>query len=129
MDQQKGADPITAHDPERSDKPLGRGLEQISHLFLSRRASDLRAGEQPAGRLPEATTLQTQPRPPTRSLALLPNASVTKTRLAAMLREVQDALEDGLQVIDVSIPCHPYGEIDLLAVDRTNQLTVIDFET
>ena len=129
MDQQKAEGSITAYDAERSDKPLGRGLEQISHLFLSRRASDLRAGDQTPGRLPESTTLQTPERPPTRLLSLQPNASVTKTHLAAMFKEVQGALEDGLRVVDTSVPCHPYGEIDLLAVDRTNRLTVIDFET
>jgi len=129
MDQQKGEDPISAQDAERSDKPLGRGLEQISHLFLSRRASDLRAGDQLPGRLPESTTSQTQPRLPARMVYLQPNTTITKSRLAVMLREVQGALEDGLRVIDLSVPCHPFGEIDLLAVDRANQLTIIDFET
>jgi hypothetical protein len=103
------------------------GLEQISHLFLSRRAT---CG-QVSNRLAVCRKQQPcRPSPaPTRSLAVQSNTSVAKTRLAAMLREVQGSLEDGLRVLDVSVPCHPYGEIDLLAVDHTNQLTVIDFET
>jgi hypothetical protein len=38
------------------------------------------------------------------------------------------ALESGLRVVDFEIPCAPCGEIDLLAIDRANQLTIIDFE-
>jgi hypothetical protein len=41
---------------------------------------------------------------------------------------MDDALESGLRVIDFAIRCVPCGEIDLLAIDRTNQLTIIDFE-
>jgi len=39
------------------------------------------------------------------------------------------AIEEGLRTIDAKMPCHPCGEIDLLAVDRTRQLTIVDFET
>jgi hypothetical protein len=46
-----------------------------------------------------------------------------------MVRDLQGALEEGLRVIDASVPCHPAGEIDLLALDRTNQLTIIDLDT
>ncbi len=34
-----------------------------------------------------------------------------------------------MTTIDAGIPCPPYDEIDLLAVDRLSQLTIIDFET
>src|SRR4030095_10938753 len=37
-------------------------------------------------------------------------------------------VEDGLRTIDARIPCHPCGEIDVLAVDRAGRLTVIDFD-
>jgi hypothetical protein len=43
--------------------------------------------------------------------------------------ELDGALEEGLRAIDANIPCHPCGEIDLLAVDRASQLTIIDFDT
>jgi hypothetical protein len=46
-----------------------------------------------------------------------------------MLRGLEGALEDGLRTIDAAVGCHPCGEIDFLAVDRSNQLTVIDFDT
>jgi len=45
------------------------------------------------------------------------------------LREFAGALEDGLKPIDANIPCHPCGEIDLLATSRSSQLTIIDADT
>jgi hypothetical protein len=54
---------------------------------------------------------------------------VTKDQLAVILMDFHSALDEGLRAIDEKIPCHPCGEIDLLAVDRTSQLTIIDFET
>jgi hypothetical protein len=106
----------------RPDKPLGRGLEDISHLFLSHRASEPPAGTPSAARPAERLT-------PRGGMALLRPASVTRDRLTALLMEFTGALEDGLRAIDASVPCHPCGEIDLLAVSRGSQLTVIDVET
>ncbi|PYN52617.1 MAG: hypothetical protein DMD97_00655 [Candidatus Rokuibacteriota bacterium] len=55
---------------------------------------------------------------------------VTRDRLAAILPlDWSGALEEGLRTIDAKIPCYPCGEIDLLAVDRTSKLTIIDFDT
>ena len=54
---------------------------------------------------------------------------LTRDRLAAILPlDWSDALEDGLRTLDARIPCHPYGEIDVLAVDRSGKLTIIDFD-
>lgn len=96
------------------DRPLGRGLEEVSHLFLTR-----------AVRSPEHSP------PPPRArggIALLRPVSLTRDQLANILMEWGGALEEGLRAIDAKIPCHPVGEIDLLAVDRASQLTIIDFE-
>lgn len=111
------------------DKPLGRGLEQISHLFLTQKLNDSRADNPIPRRLPDAALAPTPVRQDSRSILLQPSTSVTRARLVAMLREFQDALEAGLRVIDVLLPCHPYGEMDLLALDRSNEITIIDFET
>jgi hypothetical protein len=54
---------------------------------------------------------------------------VTREQVGAALREYLGALEEGLKGIDASIPCAPCGEIDLLAIDRASQLTIVDFET
>jgi len=110
----------------RPDKPLGRGLEDISHLFLSHRASEPPASVPPAARPTEPPSPPVAPRG---GMALLRPASVTRDRLTSLLMEFAGALEDGLRAIDASVPCHPCGEIDLLAVSRGSQLTIIDVET
>ena len=129
MDPQKPEDSTTARATEYADKPLGRGLADISHLFLSQRTPEAAGRERPPARLPERTPIQSQPGSQARTVLLQPGTSLTRAALVALLKEVQDALERGLRVIDAHIPCHPYGEIDLLALDRMNQLTIIDFDT
>jgi len=110
---------------DQPDRPLGRGLEQVSHLFLSQRAEQ--TGAEPAGSWrPERPAPRQEPAPD--AVLLRAAASVTREQLAAALKSMDGALESGLRVIDFEIPCAPCGEIDLLAVDRTNQLAIIDFE-
>jgi hypothetical protein len=107
-------------------RSLGRGLEDVSHLFLSPRTGDA------------STSTGTPDGPPAPAssspgsgagIVLLRPMQVTRDRLATVLMEGDGALEDGLRAIDAKIPCHPCGEIDLLAVDRASKLTIIDFET
>jgi hypothetical protein len=62
-------------------------------------------------------------------LLLRPAAQITRERVGAALREFLAALEEGLRSIDVGISCPPCGEIDLLAIDRASQLTIVDFDT
>lgn len=126
MDPLKPDEPTGAQGLERPEKPLGRGLEQVSHLFLSPKPNTRRMGD------PPTTPKPGQPAAPgleERSILLQPSTALPKTRIVAMVRQFQDALEEGLHVIDVLLPCHPYGEMDLLAVDRANQLVIVDFET
>jgi hypothetical protein len=105
------------------DRPLGRGLEHVSHLFLSRETP-------PSERATVRPSERSSPPPRSREgLALLQPSPVTKERLAGALMEFDGALEQGLRAFDAKIPCHPCGEIGLLAVDRASQLTIIDFET
>ena len=109
----------------RSDRPLGRGLEDVSHVFLSQQAEggSMDPGCRPAGRpLPGEGTAPS-------ALLLRPAAQVTREQVGGALREFAGALEDGLKGIDAGIPCAPCGEIDLLAIDRAGQLTIIDFDT
>lgn len=113
MDEHKTGDGAGNADGQgRSDRPLGRGLEDVSHLFLSQRAPEPeRSSAPPAAR---------------GGVALLRPASVSKERLAAVVKEFAGALEDGLKPIDANIPCHPCGDIDVLAMSRSSQLTIID---
>lgn len=108
----------------RPDRPLGRGLEDVSHVFLSPRTEP----EPPAAPVSER-------RPPARErsgpspLLLQPAAAVTREQIAATLREFDGGIEVGLRAIDARIPCDEIGEIDLLAVDRAGLLTIVDFDT
>jgi hypothetical protein len=111
----------------RTARPLGRGLEDISHLFM-RRSTDAPQ----AGRYRDAPEPERRPSPSgTRfgaSLLRHPEA-LTREQLVATLKECPGALEDQLRVLDIGIPCSPFGGIDLLAIDVANQLTIIDVET
>lgn len=94
------------------DKPLGRGLEEVSHLFLSQK-----------------TPVSSQPGVPAGIVVLRPGPCFSKDRLAAALMELEGAIEEGMRGIDANVPCDAGGDIDLIALDRANQLTVIDFDT
>lgn len=52
-----------------------------------------------------------------------------REQVAASLREFEGAIETGLTSLDGPIPCAPHDDIDLLAIDRGSQLTIIDFDT
>ena len=111
----------------RLDRPLGRGLEDISHLFQSGRNSETAANHHPPGSSPQRATAPQG----SRAVAVLlgSKTSLTRDQLASRLKEYHGALEDGLTSIDSEIACPPCGEIDLLGLSRSNQLTVIDFDT
>jgi hypothetical protein len=111
--------------PDRPDRPLGRGLEDVSHLFLSQRHEQAGAEAASSWR-PERPAPRQEPAPD--AVLLRPAAPATREQLAAVIKAMDDSLENGLRVIDFEIPCAPCGEIDLLAIDRTSQLTIIDFE-
>jgi hypothetical protein len=96
------------------EKPLGRGLQDISHLFLSKRTT------------PSAPT---QPEGRPRSLLLKASVPASRNALATILTDLDGGFAEGLRVIDTALPCNPYGHIDLLALDGSNQLVIIDFET
>lgn len=117
MDQNDSGDAKNVH-----GGALGRGLEQVSHLFLSPKPGDAPA---PAPELESSA-----PAGPGRNVVVLRSVQLSRDRLAAILPlDWSGALEDGLRTIDARIPCHPCGEIDVLAVDRTSKLTIIDFDT
>jgi hypothetical protein len=94
---------------QRTERPLGRGLEDVSHLFLSRQREEREEREGAA--------------------VLRAAEPITREKLRLTLRECQGALEANLRTIDACIPCGPVGNIDLLAVDAANRLVVIDIES
>src|SRR2546428_11429713 len=102
------------------DKPLGRGLEAVSHLFLSRKTADASASDRATARSPEPS-----PAPPGSrgGVALLRPAPITRDRLAAAPMEFDGALEGGVRAFDGKIPCPSCGEVRLLAGDRAGPPT------
>ncbi len=109
-----------------SARPLGRGLEHVSRVFLTQQSAEKVAD--PGGERPLVRPLPRGGSGPG-ALLLRPIAHITREQVAAALKDFAEALEDGLRQIDADLPCAPCGEIDLLAVDRANQLTIIDFDT
>jgi hypothetical protein len=120
-----------ADDADRSDKLLGRGLEDISYLFLSQPTNEFDTRE-PGWSRPSANMGE---RPASSGshggTVLLKREQIgsDKSRLIALLRGCDTALEESLHAIDANVPCDPYGEIDLMAIDQASQLTIIDAET
>jgi len=112
--------------PRPSDRPLGRGLEHVSRVFLTQPPPERFTG--PGGDRPPGRPLPGD-QPAASALLLRPAAELTREQVAAAVKEFAGALEEGLTVIDGGISCAPCGEIDFLAVDRMNQLAVVDFET
>lgn len=114
----------TAPPPPRA---LGRGLEDLSHLFLARRPEKGPDVEPTPAPTPDAGLVSTTARA---GMMLLRRASpLTKSQVIAVLRERWDAIEERLRAVDSSVPCSPCGVIDVLAVDAASRLVVIDIDT
>ncbi len=110
-----------------SEERLARGLEDVSHLFLSQPSAgsstkppDLNAS--PKFESPESA-------PPNIAIPLHPHPTVDRVLLISLLKINADVLEKNLRVIDVDVPCNPYGALDLLALDRFNQFCIINIDT
>jgi hypothetical protein len=100
-------------------------LEQVSRVFLTQESTektDPRAERPPGRPLPQEEAASG-------ALLLRPAAQLGREQVAAALKEFVGALEEGLRIIDGGIPCAPCGEIDFIAVDRMNQVAVVDLET
>jgi len=129
----KSADESTVEAPKpsgsrRERKRLGRGLEDVSHLFFSESTEEPDA---PPDR--PATDVEPEGKPMGRSsngvVVLRPTGAVAKDEMTAAIKAQTEVVESGLQVIDESVPGDECGIIDLLAVDRAGQLCIIDINT
>jgi len=113
-------------DEESSEQHLrvGRGLDQVSHLFLSHVAERAARGRSGNGsELPE----HAQENQPLELVRRAPRAP-DRVRLVSLLHEQPEALKEGLKVIDADLPCETPGNVELVALDTTNRLVVIDVE-
>jgi len=105
-----------------SEKRLARGLEDVSHLFLS--PTSARPSIKPREKNSSPECLPPESAGPKMSIPLRPHPKVDRELLISLLNTNAAVLEDGLRSIDKGVPCNPYGTIDLLALDRRNQLCI-----
>ena len=96
--------------------PLGRGLQDVSHLFLS--------GSRPAA---PAETVTGDGHEAPRLLQGCP--APDRQQLVSFLGRHIGALEAGLEVLDAGVPCESCGEIDLLAIDGSHRMAIVDLDT
>lgn len=108
----------------RTEKRFSRGLEDVSHLFLSpspdkseTKATDITPVQTPSERV--------QSRIP---FLLHESANIDRDIILGFLNRTAAVLEEGLRVIDANMPCDPFGSIDLIALDRQDQLCIINVD-
>jgi hypothetical protein len=95
------------------DRTLPRGLEDVSHLFLSRAQQAERPTPEIAA--PKQEIL----------VALRPCPLQSREQLVSLVRKQPNALEQGMRVIDVNLPCDNLGAIDVVALTSAGQLTLV----
>jgi hypothetical protein len=111
-------------DQRRTEKRLARGLEEVSHLFLSQTAP-LPAEREAPGLPRESSDLANGKEP----VLLHVSQAVSSELLISTLHRNAAVLEEGMHAIDRDIPCDPFGPIDILALDSLDQLVIIDIAT
>jgi len=133
------ADDVVA-DPTGSvtePRPLGRGLEDVSHLFLSGHepAAPARSEPQP----PTGPPLSKSPGDVTARGAMLgtrpglvmlrpSHASPSRDQITTALREFGPTLWEPLRPIATGLLCSRAGQIDLLAADSSSRLVIVDVD-
>jgi hypothetical protein len=110
----------------RTEKRLSRGLEDVSHLFLSQ------SPDRPTEKAitPNIAPAQTpSERAQSRTPFLLHDSpAVSRELILGFLNGSAAVLEEGLRAIDANIPCDPFGFIDLVAVDGQDRLCIINVD-
>jgi hypothetical protein len=112
-------------DQRRTEKRLARGLEEVSHLFLSQTAPSPAERETPGGLPRESSELANGKEP----VLLHVSQAISSELLISTLHRNAAVLEEGMHAIDRDIPCDPFGPIDILALDSLDQLVIIDIAT
>ncbi|MBN1568076.1 MAG: hypothetical protein JXA73_09530 [Acidobacteria bacterium] len=110
----------------RTEKHLSRGLEDVSHLFLSQ-LPDRQAEK---AEIPNITPEHTSSERAQSGVPFLlhHSSNVSRELILGFLNGSAAVLEEGLRAIDTNIPCDPFGFIDLLAVDGRDQLCIINVD-
>jgi hypothetical protein len=125
--QKKETTGVQTEDHRRTERRLARGLEDVSHLFLTQPPN------RPTEKAEEQTAFAVQTsqevvRPAT-PIPLHSSPAVNRELLISLLHDKTDVLEEGLKAIDTNVSCAPFGSIDLVAVDSFKRLSVIGVDT
>jgi hypothetical protein len=112
--------------PVRTERHLARSLEDVSYLFLSEGAAEAASSDEPRVNSPGQAPSQPGERP----LFIMADRSPALQRepLISLLNSNTGVLEEGLKAIDVNVPLDMGGSIDLVAVDQSSKLVVIDLD-
>ena len=111
----------------RPNVGLPRGLEHISHLFLSHSPPEAATQEGYRTTTPVEQT-RAGPGDPPLTAVLRSCPSFAREQLVSLLKKQTAALEEGMRAIDANLPCENAGSIELLALDSANQLAIIDVD-
>jgi hypothetical protein len=110
-------------DLRRAEKRLGRGLEDVSSIFLSlasdKQVDKARTENTSFAHSPEVTADSRIP------VLLSPSEPINRESMISLLNQHSSHLEEGTRAIDSNIPCPPFGAIDLLALGCSHQVSVI----
>jgi len=118
---------IQSEDNHRTAKRLARGLEDVSHLFLTQPSNGPSEKSAEGNRFPERAPME--PVLPPMPILLHSSPDVNRERLISLLKDNATVLEEGLRTIDAGIPCTPFGSMDLVALGNLDQLSVIHIDT
>jgi hypothetical protein len=110
----------------RAEKRVTRGLEEVSHLFLSQSPDrPPEKAETPDIAPAHAPSEWVQSSAP----FLLHNSpNINRESILGFLNGSAAVLEEGLRAIDANIPCDPFGSMDLVALDSQDQLCIINVD-
>jgi hypothetical protein len=72
--------------------------------------------------------VEATPEKQTPAVVLLASRPAGRAQLLYLLREHPAALEEGMKVIDANLPCETPGDIELVGLDSTKRLAVIDVD-
>jgi len=106
------------------DRPLPRGLDDVSHLFLTKSKQE-RSNPDAAAIAPAVSKSPIQ-EVSGLTVALRPCPLQSRDQLVSLVRKQPNALEQGMRVIDANLPCDNLGAIEVVAVSSSGQLTLID---
>ncbi len=109
-----------------AEKRLGRGLADVSYLFMSSGAVPERAGG--AERADPAVLFQPAAADHLIPMVADPSLAPNRGQFASLLNRNASVLEAGMRAIDTDLACEIGGPIGLLAIDSSNRLVIIDFE-